>query len=95
MYYNVICILYALLCRQNFILVKSGCYTSKIENILTTLDITRVAPSENRIQRGSGDCQLEAPQLNPRSWRWQTRCPCWMCRGHWLGLLGRRKEKEK
>jgi hypothetical protein len=27
MYYNVICILYALLCRQNFILVKSGCYT--------------------------------------------------------------------
>jgi hypothetical protein len=26
MYYIVICILYALLCRQNFILVKSGCY---------------------------------------------------------------------
>jgi hypothetical protein len=26
MYYNVICILYALLCRQNFILLKSGCY---------------------------------------------------------------------
>jgi hypothetical protein len=27
MYYNLICILYALLCGQNFILVKSGCYT--------------------------------------------------------------------
>jgi hypothetical protein len=26
MYYNLICILYALLCGQNFILVKSGCY---------------------------------------------------------------------
>jgi hypothetical protein len=26
-YYNLICILYALLCGQNFILVKSGCYT--------------------------------------------------------------------
>ncbi len=24
--YNLICILYALLCGQNFILVKSGCY---------------------------------------------------------------------
>jgi hypothetical protein len=29
MYYNLICILYALLCGQNFILVKSGCYTHK------------------------------------------------------------------
>jgi hypothetical protein len=26
MYYKSICILYALLCGQNFILVKSGCY---------------------------------------------------------------------
>jgi hypothetical protein len=26
MYYNLICILYAHLCEQNFILVKSGCY---------------------------------------------------------------------
>jgi hypothetical protein len=26
LYYNLICILYALLCGQNFILVKSGCY---------------------------------------------------------------------
>jgi hypothetical protein len=26
MYYNLICILDALLCGQNFILVKSGCY---------------------------------------------------------------------
>jgi hypothetical protein len=28
MYYKLICILYALLCGQHFILVKSGCYTS-------------------------------------------------------------------
>jgi hypothetical protein len=27
MYYKLICILYALLCGQNFILVKSGCYS--------------------------------------------------------------------
>jgi hypothetical protein len=27
MYYKLICILYALLCGQNFIRVKSGCYT--------------------------------------------------------------------
>jgi hypothetical protein len=27
MYCKLICILYALLCGQNFILVKSGCYT--------------------------------------------------------------------
>jgi hypothetical protein len=27
MYYKLICILYALICGQNFILVKSGCYT--------------------------------------------------------------------
>jgi hypothetical protein len=27
MYYNLICILYALLCGQNFILVKSWCYS--------------------------------------------------------------------
>jgi hypothetical protein len=26
MYYKLICVLYALLCGQNFILVKSGCY---------------------------------------------------------------------
>jgi hypothetical protein len=26
MYYKLICILYALLCGQKFILVKSGCY---------------------------------------------------------------------
>jgi hypothetical protein len=26
MYSNLICILYALLCGQNFLLVKSGCY---------------------------------------------------------------------
>jgi hypothetical protein len=27
MYYKLICILYALLCGQNFIPVKSGCYS--------------------------------------------------------------------
>jgi hypothetical protein len=29
MYYKLICILYALLCGQNFILVKSGCYSGR------------------------------------------------------------------
>jgi hypothetical protein len=29
MYYKLICILYALLCGQNFILVKSGCYIQR------------------------------------------------------------------
>jgi hypothetical protein len=29
MYYKLICILYALLCGQNFILVKSGCYNMR------------------------------------------------------------------
>jgi hypothetical protein len=29
MYYKLICILYALLCGQNFILVKSGCYNKQ------------------------------------------------------------------
>jgi hypothetical protein len=30
MYFKLICILYALLCGQNFILVKSGCYTLQV-----------------------------------------------------------------
>jgi hypothetical protein len=30
MYYKLLCILYALLCGQNFILVKSGCYTDVV-----------------------------------------------------------------
>jgi hypothetical protein len=30
MYYNLICILYALLCGQNFILLKNGCYNKAI-----------------------------------------------------------------
>jgi hypothetical protein len=34
MYYNVIRILYALLCRQNFILVKSGRYTIHLQERL-------------------------------------------------------------
>jgi hypothetical protein len=39
-YYKLICILYALLCGQNFILVKSGCY--------------RVAGEFNAIKGGGG-----------------------------------------
>jgi hypothetical protein len=33
MYYNLICIFYALLCGQNFILVKNGCYTIRVNEI--------------------------------------------------------------
>jgi hypothetical protein len=32
MHGKLICNLYALLCWQNFILVKSGCYNSKLSN---------------------------------------------------------------
>jgi hypothetical protein len=35
MYYNLICIFYALLCGQNFILVKSGCYREAMPSKLS------------------------------------------------------------
>jgi hypothetical protein len=40
MYYHLICILYALLCGQNFILVKSGCYMTarKFDSIQEIVD---------------------------------------------------------
>jgi hypothetical protein len=41
MYYNLICILYALLCGQNFILVKSGCYTARRRRKLVCFQKTR------------------------------------------------------
>jgi hypothetical protein len=37
MYYNLIRILYALLCGQNFILVKSGCYSDYTQQDLSTV----------------------------------------------------------
>jgi hypothetical protein len=37
MYYNLICILYALLFARNFILVKSGCYNLPPIQILSTV----------------------------------------------------------
>jgi hypothetical protein len=39
MYYNVICILYALLCRQNCILVKSGCYMGGVISELVLIPL--------------------------------------------------------
>jgi hypothetical protein len=39
MYYNLICILYALLCGQNFTLVKSGCYNLFTELFRELLDL--------------------------------------------------------
>jgi hypothetical protein len=44
MCYNVICILYALLCRQNFILVKSGCYTGEFAGQLAIFTDGAPAP---------------------------------------------------
>jgi hypothetical protein len=32
-YYKLICILYAVLCGQNFILVKSGCYNTCVQDV--------------------------------------------------------------
>jgi hypothetical protein len=46
MYYNVICILYALLCRQNFILVKSGCYN--LHPVHTKNDIDPLIFQDNK-----------------------------------------------
>jgi hypothetical protein len=37
MYYKLICILYALLCGQNFILVKSGCYMPPLIRIVMAI----------------------------------------------------------
>jgi hypothetical protein len=42
MYYKLICILYALLCGQNFILVKSGCYR---DWEFPPFRVSRVSPS--------------------------------------------------
>jgi hypothetical protein len=48
MYYNLICILYALLCGQKFILVKSGCYIFRmiIRDVSRTLKmvVRRASP---------------------------------------------------
>jgi hypothetical protein len=46
MYYKLICILYALLCGQNFILIKSGCYTSlRLATTLRMKDLQVEFPS--------------------------------------------------
>jgi hypothetical protein len=56
MYYKLICILYALLCGQNFILVKSGYYMDNLPNVATlaqkivtssVLPITEILAIEN------------------------------------------------
>jgi hypothetical protein len=44
MYYNLICILYALLCGQNFILVKSGCYITDAHEDLSENLLVREKP---------------------------------------------------
>jgi hypothetical protein len=49
MYYKLIYILYALLCGQNFILVKSGCYTAQAKQLAagsSTHDQSVEGPSE-------------------------------------------------
>jgi hypothetical protein len=47
MYYKLICILYALVCGQNFILVKSGCYTELRE--IVGSDTERFPPISIRV----------------------------------------------
>jgi hypothetical protein len=49
MYYKLTCILYALLCGQNFILVKSGRYRTPARQHLGT---------SSRLQYGSGEGAL-------------------------------------
>jgi hypothetical protein len=62
--------------------------TSIIKQAMTnaTLLLTRVTPNDYKIRRGSG-CPRETPRLNPRLWRWQTRCLCRMHRGRWPNPL--------
>jgi hypothetical protein len=52
----------------------------------TTLLLTRVAPNDCEIRRGSG-CPLRAPCSNPGLRRWLTRCLCLTHRGRWPDTL--------
>jgi hypothetical protein len=93
MYYKLICILYALLCGQNFILVKSGCYRVTVRGIVTTtLMVTLVAnpiPSAPlgllrvslRCSRGLLCC---LHMSSPASARWS--CEAVACLSHLIKL---------
>jgi hypothetical protein len=61
MYYKLICILYALLCGQNFILVKSGCYTAVAAGSWAST-FYPIAPS------------VAVAQQLPDSCYWETKC---------------------
>jgi spore coat polysaccharide biosynthesis predicted glycosyltransferase SpsG len=59
MYYKLICILYALLCGQNFILVKSGCYTIKEEIIAVQKIDVGMGHIRRRLKLGKVKCLHE------------------------------------
>jgi hypothetical protein len=62
-YYKLICILYALLCGQNFILVKSGCYNE----VSPSPDSMKIAPKVPKPLSAGGandsPSQAKAPDL--------------------------------
>jgi hypothetical protein len=91
MYYNLICILYALLCGQNFILVKSGCYTTApwpvSPQLLGSLELPTlsqkvpllVIPLAVRRARTPG---VVARSEVPADRRVDGRCSCVLCDGY-------------
>jgi hypothetical protein len=82
MYYKLICILYALLCGQNFILVKNGCYKVNPDRRQNPRGCGDLAALENRwlwnhlpltstVTQNSGVCGIRVSccsKVNPGRW---------------------------
>jgi hypothetical protein len=52
MYYKLICLIYALLCGQNFILVKSGCYSDFTSICLMGKSSRHISDSDSDVSDG-------------------------------------------
>jgi hypothetical protein len=75
MYYKLICLLYALLCGQNFILVKSGCYIFYLGVVCVYMSRrVFIGPKVGRVVK----VELEAVLQRGRS---ATTCGCIPCNG--------------
>jgi hypothetical protein len=77
MYYNLICFfLYALLFAQNFILVKSGCYTRGVQVVhVTWRAATRIVAGVGDLVQRIGDDQAQVEYLVARRLRGRVT-PC-------------------
>jgi hypothetical protein len=78
MYYKLICILYALLCGQNFILVKSGCYTSLAP--ARWAGRSRLEAQPERVKWPWWLACWGAVTVTP-SFKAKTRCSSYVCSG--------------